>query len=207
MIRVTPAPEPESFDRVVRQPGLRALGRLAEREYSGLRDAIPAGKFPPLWRDSMDDLLARYARVCAYLCLHIPRGTGAATVDHMVPKSRSWELAYEWSNYRLACSLMNSRKGVAPVVLDPFEVEDGWFVLEPVEFQVFAARGLSQSVANRIDETIGLLGLNDQRCRDARVGYAQDYWDGHVTFDYLTRHAPFVARELQRLGRLCPGDA
>ena len=93
MIRVTPAPEPESFDRVVRQPGLRALGRLAEKEYSGSRDAIPAGKFPPLWRKSMDDLLERYARICAYLCLYIPRGTGAATVDHMVPKSTSWELA------------------------------------------------------------------------------------------------------------------
>ena len=102
---------------------------------------------------------------------------------------------------------MNSRKGVAPAVLDPFEVEDGWFVLEPVAFPVLPAHGLSQSAVSRIDETIDLLRLNDQRCRDARVAYAQEYWDGHVTFDYLTRHAPFVARELRRLGRLRPGDA
>ena len=169
MIRVTPAPEPESFDGVVRQPGLRALGRLAEREYSGSRDAIPAGKFPPLWRRSMDDLLERYARICAYLCLYIPRGTGASTVDHMVPKSIRWQEAYEWSNYRLACSLMNSRKGVAPAALDPFEIEDGWFVLEPVAFQVLPGRGLSPSVADRVYQAIDLLGLNDQRCRDAAM--------------------------------------
>ena len=191
----------------VRQPGLVALQALAEREYAGLKDSIPAGKFPPLWRRAMNDLLEGYARICAYVCLYIPRGTGASTVDHMVPKSVGWREAYEWSNYRLACSLMNSRKGIAVAVLDPFEVEDGWFALDPVAFQVLPARGLSEQVVKRVSETIDRLGLNDQRCRDARVEYAQEYWDGHVTFDYLSRHAPFVARELQRWGRLRPGDA
>ena len=30
------------------------------------------------------------------------------SVDHYVAKSGRWDLAYEWSNYRLACAAMNS---------------------------------------------------------------------------------------------------
>ena len=48
----------------------------------------------------------------------------------MLPKSTRWRDVYEWLNYRLACSRMNSRKGVMPNILDPFEVENEWFVLE-----------------------------------------------------------------------------
>ncbi len=127
MIRVTPAPEPESFDRTVRQPGLRALERLAE-SHAGSRDAVAPGELPTYWRNALEDLLQSYQRVCAYLCFYIPRGTGAPSTDHMIPKSTAWQHVYEWSNYRLACTLMNSRKGVSASVLDPFDVENGWFV-------------------------------------------------------------------------------
>ena len=204
MIRVTPAPEPVSFDRTVRQPGLRALEQLAEK-HGGSKDAIPSKEMPTHWRNALEDLLEGYRRICAYLCLYIPRGTGAPSTDHMVPKSTAWQHVYEWSNYRLACALMNARKGVSASVLDPFEVEDGWFVLELVEFQVSPAPGLSSSVADAVGATIGKLRLNEQVCREARAGYAEEYWEGHVTFDYLSRHAPFVARELRRLHRLLPG--
>ena len=87
MIRVIPAPEPDTFDARVRQPGLRKLEELAERHYGGSKDAIPGGKFPDCWRGSLDDLMASYRRICAYLCLYIPRGTGARSVDHMIAKS------------------------------------------------------------------------------------------------------------------------
>lgn len=205
MIRVTPAPEPESFDGTVRQPGLRALDSLAER-HAGSKDAIPSREMPPYWRYALNDLLEGYQRVCGYLCLYIPRGTGAPSTDHMLPKSTAWEHVYEWSNYRLACGLMNSRKGAAASVLDPFEVEDGWFVLEPVGFQVFPGRALSGAIADAVDVTIRRLRLNDQKCREARAEYAEEYWSGHITFDHLIRHAPFVARELRRLNRLRAGD-
>ena len=68
----------------------------------------------------------------------------------MVARSMRWDQVYEWRNYRLACSLMNARKGAVASVLDPFEIEDGWFAIEFV----------------------------------------------------VTRHAPFVARELRRRGGL-----
>ena len=206
MIRVVPAPEPDTFDARVRQPGLRKLEELAEEHHGGSKEAIPSEKFPDYWRRSLDDLMASYHRICAYLCLYISGGTGARSVDHMIAKSAAWDQAYEWTNYRLACSLMNSRKGVATTVLDPFDVEDGWFVLELVEFQVLPGDGLDAAVVEDVQGTIDRLRLNDDECRGAREEFAEDYWSGHVSLDYLGRHAPFVARELRRQGRLRAPD-
>lgn len=218
MIPVALAPEPASFDAQVRQPGLRAVAELvgerpdrkAGRRYkkvASTRDEIPADKLPVYWRRALDDLLSGYDRVCASLCLYIPRGTGAPSVDHMIPKSMAWDRAYEWDNYRLACSLMNSRKAAIADVLDPFEVEAGWFALELVEFQLHPRAGIAADVSRAVWATISRLGLNDKECRDARAEYAEDYWRADVSLDYLTRHAPFVARELRRQGRLRRGDA
>lgn len=206
MMRVNPAPEPGTFDKRVRQPGLRALERLAGR-YSGSKEAIPPTRFPPYWRKSLDDLLAGYDRICSYLCLYIPQGTGARSVDHMIPKSKAWNRAYEWDNYRLACSLMNSRKGAAASVLDPFEVENAWFVLDLVAFQVLPADGLAVPTAATVQDTIDRLGLNDMECRGAREEYAEEYWSEHVSIDYVERRAPFVANELRRQNRLREVDA
>ena len=207
MMRVQPAPEPDAFDELVRQPGRRALDRLAAEKYSGSKEAVPAREFPPHWRRSLDDLLAAYQRICSYLCLYIPRGTGARSVDHMVPKSMAWDRAYEWDNYRLACSLMNSRKGDAAHVLDPFDVEDGWFVLELVAFQVLPAHGLADPTAAAVEDTIDRLRLNDEECCGAREEYAEDYWSERIPFDYMMRHAPFVANNLRRQNRLREADA
>lgn len=218
MIRVQPAPEPPDFDARVRQPGLRAIAELVGerpprqagrrcRPVAASRDAIPPDKFPPFWRQCLDELLTRYGRVCAYLALYISRGTGARSVDHFVAKSTRWDLVYEWRNYRLACDLLNSRKGAVADVLDPFEIEDDWFGLELVAFQVLPRVGLPADVAERVGHTILRLGLNDPECCNARTEYADDYWHGHVTFDYLSRHAPFVARELRRQNRVRPEDA
>ena len=125
----------------------------------------------------------------------------------MVPKSVAWGRAYEWSNYRLACSLMNSRKHDAVSVLDPFDVEDGWFVLEFVDFQVLPADSLDVGVSEAVQGTIGRLRLNDDECRGAREEYAEAYWNEVVSLDYLRRHAPFVASELRRQNRLHAPDA
>ena len=45
------------------------------------------------------------------LCVRISTD---ASVDHFVPKSRRWDLVYEWSNYRLACTTMNSYTAMVP---------------------------------------------------------------------------------------------
>ena len=219
MIPVTPAPEPAAFDKKVRQPGLCAIAELAGeqpdpprtagqpcKKVATSRDEIPPDKFPTYWRKMLGDLLDSYHRICAYSCLYISRGTGARSVDHAIAKSRRWDQVYEWSNYRLACSQMNARKGAVADVLDPFEIGEGWFALELVEFQVLPGDGLSDEVTGAVANTIERLRLNDHEFCKARAKYAEDYLSGDVSFCYLTRHAPFVAGELQRQRWLLPRE-
>lgn len=218
MIRVDLAAEPPNFDHDVRKPGLDAIRELVgekptkqrrgpkRKQSTASRDAIPAKKFPPLWRSALDDMLVAYKRLCAYTCLYIEHVTGGASVDHLIPKSTRWDHVYEWSNYRLACALMNSRKNEAMDVIDPFEVRDGWFALELDECQVICGPGLDVATAARVDATITRLKLNDEDCLKARREYARSYADGEIELVYLERRSPFIARELRRQGKLRQGD-
>jgi 5-methylcytosine-specific restriction endonuclease McrA len=107
MIPVTPQPEPANFDVKVRQPGQRWVAR------QGLDPGqpVPSGtQLKPYWTECLPQLTELYGRVCAYVCLYIPKITGSPSVEHFVPKSQQLGLAYEWSNYRLVCAKMNSRK-------------------------------------------------------------------------------------------------
>lgn len=55
------------------------------------RERIPAKKFPTLWTQALPDMHKAYKEICAYCCLRIHPVTGAASVDHMAPKSRDWD--------------------------------------------------------------------------------------------------------------------
>lgn len=214
MIRVTPAPEPEHFDAIVRQPGLRALAELAgeaplpprsgrpRSAVATTREGIPVGLYPAYWTEIIPDLLQAYSRICSYACLYIEEVTGAASVDHRLPKSIAWQHAYEWSNYRLACSLINSRKGQYLDVLDPFEIEDGWFQIELVAFQVLPNPHLPTEQVAAVTATIDRLGLNERRCLAARENHAVAYFERDITLQHLRKRAPFLARELERQGQL-----
>lgn len=185
MIRVTLQPEPAGFDAMIRQRGKQALLEAH-------------GALPPYWRDCLHELWHAYKGICAYVCIYIEPATGARSVDHFVCKSGQRELAYEWSNYRLACQLMNARKGVFDDVLDPFEIEDGWFHLDLLFCQIVANPDLDEALRRRVEQTIVRLDLNDYECREAREDLLREYEAGHVSLDFLERRSPFVARELKR---------
>ncbi len=140
------------------------------------------------------------------MVIYIEKVTGAATVDHMIPRSAEWRHVYEWSNYRLACSLMNSRKKDAVGVFDPFQVESGWFELEFVGFQVKPASRLPRLIHDRAERTISRLRLNDRECCALREDYVEAYERNDITLKYLKRRAPFIASELRRQGLLRKGD-
>lgn len=185
MIRVEAQPEPEDFDAKVRTPG---------------RAAIAEGKksLPPYWRDAvLLQLHQAYGGICAYLSIYIPRGVGARSTDHFVAKSRDPQLAYEWLNYRLACSLMNSRKGAFTDILDPFEIEDGWFVLELSGLQVLPNPECATDLQLKVQATIDQLDLNDSECLAARTEIFDEF-RRHRDLDRLERWSPFVASELRR---------
>lgn len=234
MIRIAYALEPQTFDKQVRKPGLRAVAELAGeapdpprkagkafKQVAASRDEIPAKKLPSYWTNCLDDMMRAYSRICAYSCFAIHEVTGARSVDHMAPKLNTgdepddddrialraggWSLAYEWSNYRLASSLLNARKNRFDDVLDPFEVEDGWFVLELVGFQVKPAPGLSPERQKQVEDTIDRLSLNDDVFCTRRQTDATNYEEKKINFAHLMEESPFVAREIERQGKRRPG--
>lgn len=201
MIRVELAPEPADFNSKVRQPGLRAMAELVgepnlpkrrgrKREViASSRDEIPADKFPALWTEALPELLDAYGRVCAYMSFYIEPVTGAASVDHMLPKSLNWQEVYEWRNYRLACAQMNSRKNDYQDVLDPFEIEDSWFRIELVGYQVIPATQLPAGIEAQVQATVSatLRGFNPNLVRaSASLG-------GNPVYTFFRVTLPLIA--------------
>jgi hypothetical protein len=186
MLRIELRQEPQDFDERVRKPGLKAIKQR--------RDPLP-----PYWRECADQLRHEYKEICAYSCLRIPKVVGSSTVEHIAPKSKHLDLAYEWSNYRLVCGLMNSRKNHFEDVLDPFEIQDDWFELEFVFFQLKPAEYLAdQETIRAIKETIDRLKLNDEECRTDREERYEEWRKDEVSDRYMERHAPFIYREAVR---------
>lgn len=187
MIRADLQSEPPEFDEAVRQPGAKVL-------------AGNAVDLPSLWTRCLPDLQAAYQGICAYLGVLIGDGTGAPTVDHFLPKSSHRSLAYEWANYRLACSRMNSRKNAYQDVLDPFAIEDGWFNLNLSNMAIYPNPSLDTKIKADVQGTIDRLKLDDRICRRARLQYYDAYANRGISFEYLEKWSPFVARELRRQG-------
>jgi len=197
MIRVPLATEPPTFDNTVRRPGLSAIAEMVgepstvarpgpcRKKIADHRADIPPSSYPDFWTRAIDDLLTKYDRCCAFLACYIHPATGVATVDHMVPKSRSWDTVYEWSNYRLASHLMNSLKSDTTAFLDPFEIEDDWFGLEWVGFEVVLRKKLRRPRLTHAQHT--LKSLNQRACCQLRKEYAQSYESREITLNYSRR--------------------
>ncbi len=212
MIHVQMQREPPDFDTKVRQPGKRALLELAGGLPAVKRPGPkrkPSGRpedLPPYWRACLAELHRSYRGICAYVCIYIPKVVGSAGVDHMVPKSADPKLAYEWSNYRLACGMMNGKKGIFEDVLDPFEIETGWFALELAGCSIHPAPGLGKRRHRAVKRTIERVGLDLPECREIRSKFVNDYINRDISFRYLEGHCPFVALEMRRQGLIRPED-
>ena len=216
MIHVRLAEEPEAFNQAVRIPGLRAIAEMVgegsprrgrpRKKIADHREEVSPDQFPAYWTESLNDLMSLYHRVCAYSCFFIHEITGARSVDHFAAKSRLWHRVYEWNNYRLACALMNSRKKDFNDVLDPVQIDDGWFQLKLVGFQVLPASTQHPFTQDVIQQTIDRLKLNDSHFRNARAEDAEAYWNGDISLNRPILESPFVAMELHRQGRLNSGN-
>lgn len=195
MIPVQKASEPKSFEEKVRQPGLKWL----EENAVPLNVKLSAEtKLPPYWREALPDLHASYGGICAYLCVFIERVTGGCSVDHYVAKSSVAGLAYDWDNYRLACSTMNARKNKYDDVLDPFDLRPGMFALELVTGRIYPNAQPATVDFAAAEATMKRLGLDDADVREMRVRRFTDYVTGDVTASFLKRHSPFIWSEALR---------
>jgi 5-methylcytosine-specific restriction endonuclease McrA len=207
VIPVALAPEPATFNAKVRQKGadamLELVGKAPSKPRPGRkrkvvasrRDRIPSDDLPPYWRDVLPEMRKAYNGRCAYLAMYLEPATGSSSVDHVVPRSQSWRLVYEWSNYRLAASLINSKKSDLALVLDPCAIKPNLFALDFVSMEVIAGPAATGAAHKQVDETIATLGLNAQDCVDQRSEYYLDYKARDISLRWLERRAPFVAQE------------
>ncbi len=199
MIHVDEQPEPVSFNGQVRQKGLAWL----QQQSIPLDQPCPKTvEIKPYWRSCLEDLHESYSGCCAYLAVFFERCTGGGSVDHFIAKSNRADLTYEWSNYRLACSRMNSRKRDFDDVLDPFEIETGWFRLEPVTGRIYPNPTVPKEQQTLIQATIDRLSLDDAGCREIRARHYQEYREEQYTAEFFKKRSPFVYAEAQRQGLL-----
>lgn len=194
MIAVQPQPEPPDFEAKVRQKGVAWM-----RKHGIATDQpLPRGThLKDYWSTCRPDMYEMYGRCCAYLSVYM-YNMGEATIDHFTPKSLRPDLAYEWSNYRLACSQMNACKGKSCDVLDPFAVQDGWFHLDLAMGHIYPNPALDTPTRERVQATINRLQLNGESYCDIRAQYYQYFCDEHIDEAFLKKHSPFVWSEANR---------
>lgn len=213
MIRVARAQEPETFDADVRQPGLLAIRELEGDPTVPRRPGPKRKKLPALWTKALPEMGVLYRRTCAYLALYIHHATGRDTVDHFIARDIDRSLAYEWTNLRYASLDVNRLKGVHRL-LDPFEIEDGSLGLNLVTFKVEARVPIPATESEVWTTTLRI--LNEPTFCEGRRWYHERYFgrklndfdpDEPMPYATLVAEAPFVARELQRQGRLLKGTS
>ncbi|MGL6225568.1 MAG: hypothetical protein ACRC10_02965 [Thermoguttaceae bacterium] len=201
MIPVQQQQEPDGFDRDVRQRGLAWL------QQHGIDPASPPPESVQLkeyWQSYNRKLWDAYDGVCAYYACFLPYALGASSTDHFIPKSQNAGLAYEWTNYRLACLNANRRKNRFCDVLDPFTMlaETFYLVIPTGEIYVNPAMYESQrETAQLAEQTIERLRLNDPDLIEMRLLDIDEYCDGFQR-QSLQKRNPFVYFEMARQGML-----
>jgi hypothetical protein len=194
MIPVIPQPEPPNFDEVVRQKGLRFL-----RKFTTTKPTTSQWKEHAYWNKLQVEFYNAYRGICAYSAHWVPRSDNP-NIDHYIPKFARPDLAYEWSNYRLACPFINGCKADFQDVLDPFTIQENWFTLDFPTLLVKPDSTLDEQKFAEIEYTIRRLKLNDDKFLDVRSNWLQGYCTGEASFNCLKRNAPFIASELERQG-------
>ena len=191
MIPVALQAEPSHFEGRVRQPGLAFLHKKP-------RPTTAEFASHAYWQRVYDDILILYNRICAYTGCKIICGE---QIDHFLPKNKYPDLAYEWSNYRLSYGKINQYKLSCDDILDPFEIEEGWFVLDFPSCLVKPKRDLGADLVEKINITIDRLGLNrDESLVQSRCSIVKAYVCGHISFNHLQDYYPFIAFEIDRQG-------
>lgn len=194
VIPVAKAFEPKNFDAEVRQPGNEWLNNHPKARPS---------KFKSYWTKCIPDLMTEYNCICAYLAIYIDETSGAASVDHFIPKSNSAkgrQMTYEWDNYRLCCIGENRKKNKKILPIDPFTMLPESFFIDFNDGRIYPNPALSPVYIKKCQKTIDILKLDEQKCRNMRLHYFIFYARGIVNSEYMQRCAPFVWQEICRQG-------
>ena len=181
MIRCEPVPEPADFRSKAQEPGNAWLA------------ANPEAKRPKdYWTPFKPALAQGFGDCCAYSAMYEPVGT----VDHFVSWDQDRSMAYEWGNYRYCAAWVNASKSKMPVaeLLDPFEIEDGWFELLLPSLQLRVSEAVPDELRERAEHMLDRLHLRDDErvVRQRREWYGM-YQSGELSLDGLEKKAPLIA--------------
>lgn len=193
MIPIKPQPEPDDFDQKVRKEGKDFLSKVPNPKTKDWKNH-------DYWRRSLRDLYDACNHICAYSAQWIPYDTGSPAVDHFIPKTVKPELAYEWDNFRLACSKMNSKKHTHLDVIDPFALPEDSFIINFPSMFIKPNLYLLEPLKGRVVSTIARLKLNEENRPQRRLNLLEGYYKEEYGFKHLKKMAPFIAYELERQG-------
>lgn len=188
VVPCSPADEPAEFVAKVRRPGRKWLRDNPRHP----------GRPPAYWRACNPELAEAFEQRCAYTAMFL----GApGTADHFVSLDEDRNLAYEWSNLRYSAAWLNSRKQdlKSSLLLDPFEVGQGWFERHLPSLQLQVSSRCPSRYRQRAKDTLRLLGLDhDERVVRYRRQWLREYEERDISLDYLERKAPLVAQAVRR---------
>ncbi len=192
MIRFERVPEPADFREKAKAPGEAWL------------EANPADERPrDYWTPFKGALADGFRNLCAYSAMYEPVGT----VDHFVSCHEDRSKAYEWENYRYCAAWINSSKGNVPVarLLDPFDVEEGWFELHLPSLQLRVSEKIPDELRERAEYVLVRLHLrNDERVMRQRREWYRMYQVGELSRTGLKGKAPLIANAVENAGPVPP---
>jgi len=124
----------------------------------------------------------------------------SGTVDHFVSCNEDRQQAYEWSNYRYVEGWFNSSKSkrLSSQLLDPFEIQDGWFELDLPSLQLRLTDKVPPAVLARAQYTLVKLPLrDDERVLRQRRAWLEAYEQG-APLHIIEEKAPLIAAAIRR---------
>jgi hypothetical protein len=185
MIPVKRVPEPADFDARARRPGQQSLERN------------PAPRRPrDYWSPFKGILADGFGHRCGYTAMYEPVGS----IDHFVSCKNDPRLAYEWANYRFAQEWINkSKQTLDGSVLDPYEIEDGWFEIILPSLQLRVTDDVPPSHRPRAEFTLTRLRLrDDERVLRQRREWLRMYETGEIDLAGLHKKAPLIAAAVEK---------
>lgn len=190
MIRVDSKPQPDDFEERVLLKGQAFLQEVP-------RPRGKQWKNKEYWRDVIPDMMTAYDSICAYSSLWIK--PDQPTIDHYISRDEDPNLAYDWSNFRLARWRINTRKKNHTDVLDPFNIGQDWFILDFTTFEIHPNPELTEPQRQSVINTRNRLDLNHSDYCDVR----EAWFDAFKNNIYKLREkSPFIAYEAERQGIL-----
>ncbi len=195
MIKVQQFSPPAHYKADVEIPGLNYLARYP-------RPTQKQFKHHKFWTKIHDDLYALYNGICVYCALWTPRRPSRrydhTSVDHFLPRSEFSDKAYEWKNFRLSRSRLNRKKSNYMDVVDPFYIQNGWFIIDFATFLIRPDMSTPSWIKERVQLSINRLDLNHDDYVNERIEIITKYVFDQISISRLRSKYPFIALEFTR---------